>query len=118
MLIKSAIEKGESWSGLVVAGATTEIMALEGRPRMRLKFRKIGNYLSPVAGWGFCYWQILQNGIVVQIVRDQIGYAAQRELITPIIVHGGDRISVNGVNPTLVNENMGVTFTWDEEAIE
>jgi hypothetical protein len=114
MRYTTEIEKGESWSADVGIGLTAELMAIEVPSRVTLRFRKIGNYLGIPGAWGFCSWQILKNGIVVMTLMDQIGFAAQREIMTPILVQAGERISVNGINPTAGIVPMGITFTWDE----
>lgn len=110
-------ERGDSWSAPIAPGTTGEIMGYVVPCRMRLRYQKVGNYLGQTAGWGFASWEVLKNGVLVLRIRDQIGYAAQREFVSPIDVSGGDRFSVNGINPTAGALDMGITLKWDEESV-
>ena len=122
MGINRVEEKGENWSVEVPLAGDEEIMAYDVPSRVRLKYRKVGNYLGTVAAWGTAYWEVLLNGTLVERIFDQIGYAAQRELVSKIYAFPGDRVSVVGYNPAgwpaAAALEMGVGLTWDVEYLD
>jgi hypothetical protein len=76
---------------------------------------KVGNYLGTVAAWGVAYWEFFVNNVLQMRVYDQIGYAAQRELITEMVGLPGEQILINGINATALALDMGIGLGWDLE---
>jgi hypothetical protein len=77
--------------------------------KARARIKSFGNYLDVVAAWGFCYWEIMCNGVAIEFmggtprIMDQVGFS------------GGSRVVVAGTNPTAGIVNMG--FSMELEAI-
>jgi hypothetical protein len=89
--------------------------------KARARIKSFGNYLDVVAAWGFCYWEIMCNGVAIEFmggtprIMDQVGFAAQRQTSTEVEFSGGSRVVVAGTNPTAGIVNMG--FSMELEAI-
>ena len=122
MAIKKIDEKGEAWSHLVLVGAPDNgvfiLYDYVVPARTAWRWRKVGNYLGTVAAWGFAYWEVLINGVRVPengLIYDQIGYAASREIITPVYAMPGERVQVVAHNLTAANLQMGINMKWDLE---
>ena len=110
--------KGESFSANVAIGGVSILYNYIVPSRVVWRLRRIGNYLGVVAAWGVCYWRIEINGVRVPengLIFDQIGYAAQRELLSPIVAYPGDQIVMFAVNPTAGIVPMGLSLGWDLE---
>jgi len=66
-----------------------------------LIIRAFGNDLDNIAGWTFCHWRFLRNGIPVyplNDIYDQMGYSASRQKVQNIRFNGGDRFILRGIN--------------------
>ena len=107
----------ENASVQVLAGAVrTVIMSLTVPTKARLQLTGFGNYTDTVAAWGTIYWEILVNGVPIEYmggtprIMDQVGYAAQRQASTEVMIPGGALLQVVGSNPTAGNVNMGVSL--------
>jgi len=104
----------ENHSIQVLAGATTAIFTYTVPCRAQAEILEFGNYTDTVAAWGLIYWYVTQNGFNVTAhfagvwgIYDQIGYAAQRQAISPYVFGGGSILTVYGVNGTAGNIDMG-----------
>jgi len=121
MSIRRVEEKGENFSGLVTALLDVLVLYDYWVPaRVTWRLKSFGNYLGTVAAWGAAnsFWTIEVNGTIVPIngiIADQVGYAAQRQPITPIVAHAGDHIQIIGHNLTVADLQMGISLGWDLE---
>ena len=79
--------------------------------------KSVGVDLDNVAGWTFCHWRFLKNGIPVyplDDIYDQIGYAAQRQSVENIQFPGGSRFQIRGINDhAALNIGMLITVEYD-----
>ena len=67
----------------------------------KLILKGFGNDLDNIAGWTFCHWRFLRNGIPaypMDDIYDQMGYSAQRQPTQQLIWQGGDRFQLRGIN--------------------
>jgi len=99
-------------------GAAAIIWQYTVPSKCRLRFKSFGNYLGTVAAWGVAYWQMGANGVPVKLgdqyaVFDQIGYAAQRQIVTEDEYGGATTLIIMGVNPTAAILAMGVSIEFD-----
>lgn len=85
-------------------------------PKARAIITSFGNYLGTVAAWGVAYWNIQFNGVNQMFyggmpnIFDQVGYAAQRQPSTEIMISGGTYVAIRGSNPTAAILAMGVSI--------
>ena len=79
--------------------------------------KKVGVDLDNVAGWTFCHWRFLRNGMAVyplDDIYDQIGYAADSQEVEEIRFHGGSRFQVRGINDhAALPIGMLLTISYD-----
>ena len=118
MAIERVEERFENWSDDVGIGATLELLRIEVPTKCRIRIKSFGNYLGTVAAWGSAYWTYFENGIQKNfagtfLVKDQIGYAAQRQPVTVIEVEGGSVVQFYGVNPTAAILTMGISIGYE-----
>ena len=88
------------FSAVIAAGAQNDFIDEIVPSNTKYVMKSFGNDLSNVAAWTFVSWSILRNGIGVypmDDVRDQMGYAAQRQAIEGIEIKGGQRFQVRGI---------------------
>jgi hypothetical protein len=118
MSIERVEEKFENHSENVGIGATLEILRVEAPSKCRIRIKTFGNYLGTVAAWGVAYWTYWENGVQrefsgVNQIMDQIGFAAQRQPVSPVEVGGGSVIQFFGVNPTGDILAMGISIGYE-----
>lgn len=120
---KGTIQSGRieffGWNTSVAVGigaVRTQIVGATIPSKCRARVKSFGNYLGTVAAWGFCYWEVLVNGVPWEFyggdpqIFDQVGYAAQRQESTQYEVSGGSFVQVVGSNPTAAIVDMGVSL--------
>lgn len=108
----------ENFSASVLAGATGTIIAtINVPPKARMRLKSLGNYLGSVAAWGSITWHIVCNGIPCYVagsrILDQIGYAAQRELIENVEFGGGSTFTITADNATAGAVSVGVSLGYE-----
>lgn len=109
----------ENDSVAVGIGATASIWSFVVPQKARFRFKSFGNYLGTVAAWGTAFWFLNVNSVVWPFVggnpnvMDQVGYAAQRQVITEDEFGGGTRLEIFGVNPTAAILSMGVSVEYE-----
>ena len=109
---------GENWSVNILANATTAIWDYVVPVKMEIEIAEFGNYMSDVAAWGTNYFYAVANGVPFELaggfpnIYDQVGYAAQRQPISPKRFSGGTRIIIYGVEATGAAVDMGVSIGY------
>jgi len=99
-----------------IGAVRTEIVGTTVPCKCRARVKSFGNYLGTVPAWGFCYWEVLVNGVPMEFyggdprIYDQVGYAAQRQESTEYEISGGSFVQVVGSNPTADIVDMGVSL--------
>ena len=108
----------ENWSESVLANATQELWTLTVPNKCECEITEFGNYLGTVAAWGTNYWYATANGVAFELaggfpyIYDQVGYAAQRQSISPKRFAGGTHIQIFGVEGTGAAVDMGISIGY------
>ncbi len=106
----------ENWSVAVPNLATVAIWTYNVPSKCRCRLKSFGNYLGTVAAWGTVTWVFLGNGVRypgLEAILDQIGYAAQRQVITEHEFSGSTQIQITAYNNSGALCNIGVSIEWE-----
>ena len=110
---------GENWSATILANATTALWTFTVPFAAELEIVEFGNYMGTVAAWGTNYWYAVANGVAFELaggfplIYDQVGYAAQRQSISPKLFSGGTQIIIYAVEATGANVDMGISLGYN-----
>ena len=88
------------FSSVIAAGATFNFINEIVPPNCTYVIKEFGNDLSNVLSWTFVSWVFLVNGLAqfpLNDIRDQMGFAAQRQEVQNVRIPGGSRLQVQGV---------------------
>ena len=109
-------KRAENASVSVAAGTTAEIISIPIPPHCRLRLKDFGNYIDIVAAWSLVSWSFLHNGRPIpqpfDLIRDQIGYAAQRQPVQELELSSGV-LAINGTNGAAVAVAMGISLGYE-----
>lgn len=109
---------GENWSATILANATTALWDYTIPSGIDLEITEFGNYMGDVAAWGTNYFYATANGVPFELaggfplIYDQVGYAAQRQTISPKRFNGGTRIIIYAVEAKGFNVAMGISIGY------
>ena len=109
---------GENWSATILANATTALWTYTVPFHDEMEIVEFGNYIGTVAAWGVNYWYATANGGAFELaggfplIYDQVGYAAQRQAISPKKFRGGTQIVIYAVEATGANTDMGISIGY------
>jgi len=82
-----------------------------------IRLTHFSNYLSIVGAWGDVTFSIRRNGVGIfpyDELLDQIGISSRPREIEPIIVNGGDMLSITVDNQHIANVDCGIALRYEE----
>jgi len=100
----------------VTAGATKTLFSYQVPAGCILVFRKFGNDLSDVSGWGNVSFSIQKNGVGLDPydnIKDQIGYLSMPKDISAIKINPFDIIEIKITNNYSATLKAGIVFQYD-----
>ncbi len=100
----------------VTAGSTETLFTFHVPENNILVFRKFGNDLSDVAGWGNVSFSIQKNGIGIDPydnIKDQIGYLSMPKDISAIKLNPFDILEIKITNNYSATLKAGIVFQYD-----
>lgn len=114
------VNKSENFSDnlAAAAGSTVDLVNILVPPRAVMRLKSFGNYVSVVANWGKIRWDFFKNGVPIHpyfAIRDQVGYAAQRQSIENVVIEGGSQLVVRVTQESGIACVPGVSLEWDME---
>jgi hypothetical protein len=100
----------------VTSGSTETLFTFQVPENNILVFRKFGNDLSDVAGWGNVSFSIQKNGIGIDPydnIKDQIGYLSMPKDISAIKINPFDILEIKITNNYSATLKAGIVFQYD-----
>ena len=110
---------GENWSQEIAAETLAPLWTFTVPVGAECEIIEFGNYMGTVAQWGQSYFYATQNGVFFELaggfpyILDQVGYAAQRQKISPKRFAGGTVLTIYGYNADPADANdMGISIGY------
>jgi len=102
------------FSVVIAAGAVFDFIDETVPSNCTYVIKEFGNDLSNVLSWTFVSWIFLVNGQAtypLDDIRDQMGFAAQRQEVQNLKITGGSRLQVRGVARVGIALNTAVLLS-------
>lgn len=81
-----------------------------------LKLTHFSNYTDTIAAWSSLMWSIKRNGIGIypyHALLDQIGLSSDPRMIEPLLIYGGDVITIIALNSYIQTVGMGIALRYE-----